>query len=104
MKGNQDALGRVLAMLLAVAVLLGAVAGSVHADGKREILLAVPHYNFDWQLQYRFKDPVLMERGSRVVVTFHYDNSPNNAANPDAAKAIRWGDRSEDEMMTSWIE
>ena len=76
----------------------------VHANGKREILLAVPHYNFDWQLQYRFKDPVLMEKGSRMVVTFHYDNSRNNPANPDPARAVRWGDRSEDEMMVTWTE
>ena len=46
----------------------------VHPDGRREILLAVPAYNFDWQLQYRFQDPVLMEKGSRMIVTFHYDN------------------------------
>jgi hypothetical protein len=76
----------------------------VHADGRREILLAVPRYSFDWQLQYRFKSPVLLEKGSRMVVTFHYDNSPNNPANPDPAKAIRWGDRSEDEMMVTWTE
>jgi hypothetical protein len=50
----------------------------LHVDGRREILLAVPHYSFDWQLQYRFKIPVLMEKGSRMEVTFHYDNSINN--------------------------
>ena len=46
----------------------------------------------------------LVEKGSRMIVTFVYDNSPNNPANPDPEQAIRWGDRSEDEMMTSWIE
>jgi hypothetical protein len=75
-----------------------------HADGRRETLLAVPHYSFDWQMQYRFKAPVFMEKGSRMVVTFHYDNSINNPANPDPGKAIRWGDRSEDEMMATWTE
>jgi hypothetical protein len=24
--------------------------------------------------------------------------------NPDPSKAIRWGDKTEEEMMTSWIE
>ncbi len=76
----------------------------VHADGKREILLVVPHYDFNWQLQYRFEKAILMEKGSRMVVTFHYDNSPNNPANPAPSKAIRWGDRSEDEMMVTWTE
>ncbi len=76
----------------------------VHVDGRRETLLAVPHYDFNWQLQYRLKDPVLMEKGSRVIATFHFDNSANNPANPDPAKVIRWGDRSEDEMMVTWTE
>ena len=57
-----------------------------------------------WQLVYRFKQPVYVEKGSLLVVTAHYDNSPNNRANPDPAKSIRWGDKSEEEMMTSWIE
>ena len=76
----------------------------VHANGRREILLVVPRYDFNWQLQYRFEKPVLMEKGSRMEVTFHYDNSPNNPANPDPSKMIRWGDRSEDEMMVTWTE
>src|SRR5207249_1422494 len=27
-------------------------------DGRRETLLDVPRYTFDWQLSYRFQDPV----------------------------------------------
>ncbi|MCX6621069.1 MAG: alkyl hydroperoxide reductase, partial [Acidobacteria bacterium] len=76
----------------------------VHTDGRRETVLAVPRYNFNWQLQYRFAEPILMEKGRRLEVTFHFDNSPNNPANPDPAKPIRWGDRSEDEMMVTWTE
>jgi hypothetical protein len=76
----------------------------VHADGRRDVLLSVPNYDFNWQLQYQLKDPVLMEKGSRIEATFHFDNSANNRANPDASKAIRWGDRSEDEMMVTWTE
>ncbi|HKW97712.1 MAG TPA: hypothetical protein VJN43_08245 [Bryobacteraceae bacterium] len=76
----------------------------IRPDGRHEILLAVPHYNFNWQLVYRFKEPIRVEKGSTLIVTTHYDNSPNNPANPDPASAIRWGDKTEEEMMTSWIE
>jgi hypothetical protein len=76
----------------------------VRPNGERETLLQVPRYDFNWQLLYRFRKPILVEKGSRMLVTFIYDNSPNNPANPDPEQAIRWGDRSEDEMMTSWIE
>src|SRR5581483_9788856 len=76
----------------------------VRPDGHRQTLLFVPNYSFNWQLLYRFRDPVYVEKGSRMIVTFHYDNSPNHPGNPDPKQVIRWGDRSEDEMMTSWIE
>ncbi len=76
----------------------------IRPNGKREILLAVPRYDFNWQLVYRLMEPALVEKGSRLMVTAHYDNSPNNAANPDPGKVIRWGDKTEEEMMTSWIE
>jgi hypothetical protein len=76
----------------------------VRPDGRKETLLLVPQYSFNWQLLYRYQTPVYVEKGSRMIVTFQYDNSPNNASNPDPGQVIRWGDRSEDEMMTSWIE
>lgn len=76
----------------------------VRPDGTRETLLYVPNYDFNWQLVYRLAKPVRIEKGSRMIVTVHYDNSPNNKGNPDPTKTLRWGDRSEEEMMTSWIE
>jgi len=76
----------------------------VRPSGRTETLLVVPHYDFNWQLVYRLKEPLLVEKDSRLIVTAHYDNSPNNPANPDPSQVIRWGDKSEEEMMTSWIE
>ena len=61
----------------------------IRPDGKHEILLAVPHYDFRWQLVYRLMHPVRVEKGSTLNVTAHYDNSPNNAANPDPSQVIR---------------
>jgi len=64
----------------------------------------VPAYNFNWQLNYQFQEPIQIEKGSRLVVTFTYDNSPRNRFNPDPTIAVRWGDRTEEEMMTTWTE
>ena len=75
-----------------------------HPNGTHEVLLSVPHYNFDWQLVYRFQDPILIEKGSVLMLTAHFDNSPNNPANPDPTKAIRWGDKSAEEMFANYIE
>jgi hypothetical protein len=73
-------------------------------DGKRQVLLSVPHYNFDWQLVYRFQDPILVQKGSVLTLTAHFDNSAQNPANPDPTKAIRWGDKSEEEMFSNYVE
>ncbi len=73
-------------------------------NGTKETLLSVPRYDFNWQLVYRLREPKLVPKGSRLMVTVHYDNSANNRANPDPKQRLRWGDKSEEEMMTSWIE
>ena len=69
-----------------------------------QTVLNVPAYDFNWQLKYRERDPVFVPKGTRLIITFHYDNSTNNAANPDATKAVRWGEPSGEEMMSGWID
>jgi hypothetical protein len=69
-----------------------------------ETLLLVPQYDFNWQLKYLFQTPVFVQKGTRVIMTFHYDNSANNKFNPDPARTIRWGEPSEEEMMSGWID
>ena len=69
-----------------------------------QTVLFVPKYDFNWQLKYREADPVFLPRGTRLIITFHYDNSANNAANPDPRKLIRWGEPSQEEMMSGWID
>jgi hypothetical protein len=73
-------------------------------DGTREVLLSVPHYDFDWQLVYRFQDPILVQKGSVLTLTAHFDNSANNPRNPDPDQRIRWGDKSEEEMFSNYLE
>ncbi|MFL6216502.1 MAG: DUF3471 domain-containing protein [Blastocatellia bacterium] len=75
----------------------------VYPDGRRETLLAVK-YNFSWQSMYRFKEPLLVPRGSQLIVTAHYDNSERNKWNPDPTKAVRWGDPTYDEMMIGYMD
>ena len=69
-----------------------------------ETLLFVPKYDFNWQLKYLLKEPIFVPKGTRLILTFHYDNSTNNHFNPDASRSIRWGEPSEEEMMSGWID
>jgi len=73
-------------------------------DGRRQTLLWVPKFEFDWQTVYRLKNPMEIPKGSRIIVTAHFDNSARNKHNPDPTKAVRWGDPSYDEMMIGWLE
>lgn len=73
-------------------------------DGKRRTLLDVPRYDFNWQLLYRYAEPVTLPRGSTLEATGWYDNSDRNPANPDPKKTVRWGPQTTDEMMLGYVE
>jgi len=75
-----------------------------YATGESEVLLRVPHYDFSWQLFYYLADQKILPAGTRLHCLAHFDNSPNNPANPDASKVVRWGDQSWDEMMIGFFD
>jgi hypothetical protein len=77
---------------------------ATYPDGRKETLLLVPHYNFNWQITYRMEEPKFIPKGTRLAIISHFDNSANNPLNPDPAKVVRWGEASEMEMMDGWIE
>jgi hypothetical protein len=72
-------------------------------DAEKEIILSIPRYDFNWQIEYKLKDPVSAPKGSRLIVTAHFDNSVNNPFNPDPNKTIRWGEPTREEMAASWV-
>ncbi len=77
---------------------------AVFPDGRREILLSVPQYDFNWQSAYRLKEPVRLPAGTRIECTAHYDNSQGNPANPDPRKTVGWGDQTWEEMMIGYLD
>lgn len=74
-----------------------------YPDGRHEIIMNVPKYDFRWQETYFLKHQFLMPKGTKLVTTAYFDNSPNNGLNPDPTKAIRWGEPSNEEMMGFWL-
>jgi hypothetical protein len=68
-------------------------------DGRTEILLAVPKYDFNWQTDYRFATPLRVPKGSTLTSVAHYDNSKDNKSNPDASQNVYWGDQTWEEMQ-----
>jgi len=70
-----------------------------YPDGTKKMLLAMPRYDFNWQREYTFAEPVKVPAGSKLIAHYWYDNSKQNPANPDATKKIVWGDQSWEEMF-----
>jgi len=71
----------------------------VYPDGRKEQILSVPHYDFNWQTYYTFAKPLAVPKGSRLEAVAHYDNSENNPANPDPKIAVHWGEQTWQEMQ-----
>jgi hypothetical protein len=77
---------------------------AVYPDGRTEILLRVPNYDFNWQPYYYLENPIKLPRGTRMECTAHFDNSADNPFNPNPQKTVGWGEQSWDEMMIGWLD
>jgi len=77
---------------------------AVFPDGRKEVLLNVPKYDFSWQTSYLLKEPLSVPRGTTIFVTGVFDNSAKNKYNPDPTSFVRWGEPTYDEMMLCFIE
>ncbi len=74
-----------------------------YPDGRSEIVLRVPRFDFGWQTDYWLAEPLLLPRGSKMHVSAHFDNSAANRANPDPTATVRWGDQTWEEMMIGFF-
>jgi thiol-disulfide isomerase/thioredoxin len=75
----------------------------IHADGRRQVVLDVPRYDFNWQLEYRLAEPIDVAAGAVLRATAWYDNSAANPANPDPTATVRFGEQTDQEMMIGYI-
>ena len=69
-----------------------------YPDGREEVILDVPEYDFNWQLQYELETPLKIPAGSKITNVAVYDNSPRNRWNPAPEKPVYWSEQSWDEM------
>jgi len=68
-----------------------------YPDGREDIVLNVPRYDFNWQLSYGTS--LKLPAGARMHFEFRYDNSVNNKYNPDPNRWVYQGFQSWEEMM-----
>jgi hypothetical protein len=74
-----------------------------YPDGRSEIVLSVPNYDFNWQTDYVFAEPLRVPKGAKLQAVAHYDNSKENKSNPDPTQPVYWGDQTWEEMQYTGI-
>ena len=77
---------------------------AVGPDGKEEVLLDVPRYDFNWQTCYRLKEPKAVKKGTTIRAYARFDNSKDNPFNPDPSKDVRWGQQTWEEMLVGYMD
>jgi hypothetical protein len=66
-------------------------------DGRKQTILSVPRYDFNWQLGYYTS--IKVPKGTVLHVDAHFDNSANNKFNPNPNKTVYYGSMTWEEMM-----
>ena len=67
--------------------------------GSKKKLIRVGDWDFNWQEQYVYAEPVRLPKGTRIDALITYDNSADNPVNPNhPPRRIFWGEQSDDEM------
>jgi hypothetical protein len=72
---------------------------TIDPDGTAKTILAVPKYDFNWQTDYVFQEPIHLAKGTKIRTSAWYDNSAGNKANPDPTQDVLWGDQTWEEMQ-----
>ena len=74
-----------------------------YPDGHKQMVLAVPRYDFNWQCEFYLKEPIMVPAGSRIINTWTYDNSTRNPGNPDPKRVVPFGEQTPDEMLVFFL-
>ncbi len=80
-------------------------AWAILPDGRKQWLLWIDHWDFNWQDHYRYSKPLRLPAGTRVEMEFSYDNSAANPHNPNSPpRRVTWGPGTTDEMAGLHIQ
>jgi len=74
-------------------------------DGSIKPVIWIKDWDFNWQDQYMFKQPLKLPKGTRVDVFFRYDNSAENLNNPrNPPERVKFGEQTENEMAFLFMQ
>ena len=78
---------------------------AVLPDGTKKWLIYIRHWDFNWQGDYAYENPIELPKGTKLVMNFSYDNSAANPRNPNQPpKRVKYGLQSTDEMAACSLQ
>ncbi|GAB2524339.1 c-type cytochrome [Spirosoma aerophilum] len=73
---------------------------AITPDGNVINLIKIDAWDYNWQLSYFFREPLVVPKGSTIIAEANYDNTDQNPLNPNRpARTVGYGWNSTDEMM-----
>jgi hypothetical protein len=73
-------------------------------DGSVTPLIRIKDWDFNWQGQYRYKQPIKLPKGTKIELEYVYDNSAANPHNPSRPPVrVRFGEQTKDEMALAFL-
>ena len=74
-------------------------------NGEKKWLVWIKDWDIDRQSVYRYRQPLVLPKGTELHMRYTYDNSASNPHNPHVPPVrVRAGNRSEDEMSHLWLQ
>ncbi|MBX6314299.1 MAG: ascorbate-dependent monooxygenase [Isosphaeraceae bacterium] len=74
-------------------------------DGRTVPMIWITDWDFNWQGQYLYQEPVRLPKGTVFKVDAYYDNSADNPRNPNKPpKLVTWGEQTTDEMCLCGVQ
>jgi tetratricopeptide (TPR) repeat protein len=74
-------------------------------SGEMRWLMHIEEWDFNWQDEYRYTEPIPLPAGTRLQIRYRYDNSaanPNNPTHPP--RRVFYGQESKDEMASCFLQ
>jgi len=84
----------------------GMTVEAINLNNTTTILSSVDHFNFNWHINYIYKDDVapLLPAGTVLHMIGIHDNTSANPRNPDPNMWAGFGERSVDDMVQVWLD
>ena len=77
---------------------------ATYPDGTVRPLILIDDWDFHWQANYTFAEPVPLPSGTRIDMVAVFDNSAESKRQPSKPpRAVSWGEGTIDEMALVFV-